>query len=108
MNKEELIKYSYGNLHGHTDLSSNLRLLDSSITVKEMLDYAKEIGLKAVSFTGHEALSDHIKAERYYHANKDKFEDVKLVLGNEIYLVKKGEMEKAEEAGEPLSSTISC
>ena len=100
MDKSELIKYSYGNIHGHTDLSSNLRFLDSSITVKEMLDYSNEIGLKAVSFTGHEALGDHIKAERYYHDNQDKFKDIKLVLGNEIYLVNRSEMEKAEEANE--------
>jgi len=99
MDKDTLIAYSYANLHGHTDLSSNLRFLDSSITVKEMLDYATKIGLKAVSFTGHEALSDHIKAERYYRDNQDKFKDIKLVLGNEIYLVSKSEMEKAEKSG---------
>ena len=97
MNKQELIEYGYGNLHGHTDLSSNLRLLDSSITVKEMLDYSNEIGLKMVSFTGHEALSDHIRAERYYHSNPDKFKNIKLVLGNEIYLVDRDEMQKAED-----------
>ncbi|ALY06941.1 DNA polymerase [Lactobacillus phage SA-C12] len=100
MNKQELIEYGYGNLHGHTDLSSNLRLLDSSITVKEMLDYSTKIGMKAISFTGHEALSDHIKAERYYHSNPEKFKNIKLVLGNEIYLVDHDEMQKAEDNNE--------
>ncbi len=102
MDKNELIAYGYSSLHNHTDLSSNLRFLDSTITIDEMLDYAKEIGLKAVSFTGHEALSDHIKAEKYFHANQDKFKDIKLVLGNEIYLVDRDEMEQAEEANEPF------
>jgi len=100
MDKNELIAYGYSSLHNHTDLSSNLRFLDSTITIKEMLDYANELGLKAVSFTGHESLSDHIKAEKYYHANQEKFKDIKLVLGNEIYLVDRSEMEKAEEANE--------
>lgn len=93
---------NFSNLHGHTDKSSNLRFFDSTIKVKEMLDYAKENNYNAISFTGHESLSDHITAERLYHSNQDYVDNFKLMLGNEIYLVDKQEMEKAEE--EKLSS----
>ena len=88
---------NFSNLHGHTDKSSNLRFFDSTIKVKEMLDYAKDNEYNAISFTGHESLSDHISAERIYHSNKDYVDNFKLVLGNEIYLVDKKQMEQAEE-----------
>lgn len=92
---KENLKYS--NLHGHTDKSSNLRFFDSSIKINEMLDYAKNNNYGAISFTGHESLSDHISAERMYHKNKEYYDNFKLVLGNEIYLIDKNEMEVAEE-----------
>lgn len=91
------MELNFSNLHGHTDKSSNLRFFDSTIKVKEMLDYAKDNNYNAISFTGHESLSDHISAERLYHSNKDYVDNFKLILGNEIYLVDKQEMLKAEE-----------
>lgn len=85
----------FANLHGHSDYS-NLRFLDSVIKVNELIDSAYDLGYSAVAVTDHEALSGHVKAVNYLQANKDKFKDFKVILGNESYLVSKAEMESAE------------
>ena len=86
----------YANLHGHSDFS-NLRFLDSVIKVDEMIDSAFELGYSAVAITDHESLSGHVKAVNYLQANKDKFKDFKVILGNESYLVSEEEMKQTEE-----------
>ncbi|QHJ79094.1 MAG: hypothetical protein [Caudoviricetes sp.] len=93
------MELNFSNLHGHSDKSSNLRFLDSTIKVDEMLDFARDNDYNAISFTGHESLSDHISAERLYHSKPEYYDNFKLVLGNEIYLVDRDEMNKAEEEG---------
>lgn len=86
----------YASLHNHTDFS-NLRFLDSVIKVDELIDSAYDLGYSAVVISDHEALSGHVKATNYLQANKDKFKDFKVILGNESYLVSKEEMKSAEE-----------
>lgn len=86
----------FANLHSHSDYS-NLRFLDSVIKVDEMIDSAYDLGYSAVALTDHESLSGHIKAVNYLQANKNKFKDFKVILGNESYLVLEEEMKQAEE-----------
>ncbi|MGE8033899.1 PHP domain-containing protein [Lysinibacillus sp. NPDC093692] len=76
-------------LHAHTDVS-NIRLLDSINSVKELIQTAWDIGLKGLAITDHEALSAHVKAIQTVRELKEKGKigkDFKLILGNEIYLV---------------------
>ena len=56
VNKEELKKFGYSNLHGHTDLDSNLRFYDAVETVPQVLDFASKNNYNAISFDGHESL----------------------------------------------------
>lgn len=89
-------KKTYSSLHNHTSYS-NIRLRDAIIKVPELIDKAKEIGLNAIAITDHEALSSHVKAKKYFDSNKEKLGDMKLILGNEIYLVDKEEVNDIKE-----------
>ena len=55
-----------------------------------MIDYAIELGHSVLAITDHEALSCHIKAQKYYRKIKEKNPNFKLILGNEIYLCRDG------------------
>lgn len=93
---------SYVNLHTHTDYS-NLRLIDCINKVPEVLTTAKEIGLKGLAITDHEALSGHLKALEFVNNKKkedDSWNDFKLILGNEIYLCRNGLNKDTVEKGE--------
>ncbi|WP_425203763.1 DNA polymerase III subunit alpha [Priestia megaterium] len=75
--------------HCHTDIS-NIRLLDSTNKVKDLLECAVEMGYKGIAITDHEALSSHVQAIKTAREMKKKNkmpQDFKLILGNEIYLV---------------------
>ena len=91
-----MTKIPFASLHTHSEYS-NLRFLDSVIKVNEMIDSAYDLGYSAIAVTDHEALSGHVKATNYLQANKDKFKDFKVILGNESYLVSEEEMKSAEE-----------
>lgn len=76
-------------MQNHTQYS-NLRLRDCIIRENQLIDYAIELGHSVVAITDHEALSCHIKAQKYYRKIKEKNPDFKLILGNEIYLCRDG------------------
>ena len=76
-------------MQNHTQYS-NLRLRDCIIRENQLTDYAIELGHSVVAITDHEALSCHIKAQKYYRKIKEKNPDFKLILGNEIYLCRDG------------------
>ena len=78
-----------GSLHNHTDYS-NLRLRDSINTYKDLIDYAIKLGHEVIAFTEHESVSNAIKIEGYYKKIKAENPDFKVILGNEIYLVRDG------------------
>lgn len=78
-----------GSVHNHTHFS-NLRLRDCIIREDKLIDYAIELGHSVLAITDHEALSCHIKAQKYYQKIKEKNSDFKLILGNEIYLCRDG------------------
>lgn len=74
-----------GSLHNHTDYS-NIRLRDSINRYTELIDYAIELGHKAIAITEHDCLSNSVKILKYYKKIKEKNPDFKVILGNEIYL----------------------
>lgn len=73
-------------LHCHTH-GSNLRMLDCIVKTKDLIDYAVELGMKAVAITDHASISEHINAIQYNKELKEKGVDIKVLLGDEIYLV---------------------
>lgn len=79
---------SYFGIHNHTAQDSNLRLRDSINKIEDMIDYAHELGHKGIVFTGHESITSHLDALKYYNSKKDleDWNGFKVALGNEIYL----------------------
>lgn len=73
-------------LHCHTD-GSNLRMRDCIVKTKDLIDYAYEMGMKAVALTDHASISNHIKAMQYSQQLQKEGKDIKVLLGDEIYLV---------------------
>ena len=69
---------------------SNFRLRDSINTVESLIDYAGELGHSVVAITEHDTIASHIRAEKYMNKVKDKYPNLKLIRGNEIYLVRNG------------------
>ena len=78
-----------GSLHNHTEYS-NIRLRDCIIKPQDLIDYAIELGHEVVAITDHDCVSSAIKVEKYYKKIKEKNPDFKVILGNEIYLVRDG------------------
>ena len=76
--------------HSHTDMGSNLRLLDSINKVDRLIDRAVEIGLEGICITDHESLSAAMDANLYIEKIHEKQPEFKLGLGNEIYLCRDG------------------
>lgn len=82
--------------HCHTAKGSNLRLIDSTNKVKDLIKTAADLNYKGIAITDHECLSAHVEAIRAVKELKTKniiSDDFKLILGNEIYLL----MEPLEE-----------
>ena len=77
----------FAELHTHTDIGSNVRLIDSTCKTEAIIDKAIELGFAGVAITDHESLSAHIKAIQKWKKIKEKHPDFKLILGNEIYLI---------------------
>lgn len=73
-------------LHCHTQ-GSNLRMRDCIIKPKTLIDHAYSLGMKAVAITDHASLSEHITAMKYSKELKEQGKDIKVLLGDEIYVV---------------------
>ena len=71
-------RFSY---HNH-DHYSNIRLLDSTNRAEEMIQRAIELSFAGIGFTNHESLGNFIELDRL----QNKYTDIKIVRGNEIYL----------------------
>ena len=74
-----------GSLHQHSHWS-NIRLRDSTIKLEEAFDYAEELGHTVIGITEHDFTGGYIKAQRL----AKKHPNLKVVLGNEIYLCRNG------------------
>lgn len=78
-----------GSLHNHSDYS-NIRLRDCINKLDDLFNYAGELGHKVVALTDHESISGWVKAEKAAKKIKEKYPDLKVILGNEIYLCRNG------------------
>lgn len=78
---------TYYDLHNHTD-RSNDRLLDCINTPETLIERARELGIAGLAITDHETLSAHMVAQDY--VEEKGYNDIKLMLGNEIYLCRNG------------------
>lgn len=74
-----------GSLHNHTEYS-NLRLRDCIIKIDGLIKRAEELGHSVVAFTDHETISGWMKIEK----EAKKHPNIKVLRGNEIYLVRNG------------------
>ena len=72
-------------VHSHTHYS-NIRLLDCINKPKDLVDRAKEIGLKGICVTDHECLSSAVELNELQQELIKQESDFKIGLGNEIYL----------------------
>ena len=77
---------SYYSLHCHTEFS-NLRMLDSTTKLNDLINKAVEMKLLGVSISDHESISGHVKAIQKQKQLLEKGIDFKIMLANEIYLV---------------------
>jgi len=87
----------YSELHCHTDLGSNLRLIDTTNSVKSVIKKAISMGLKGVALTEHESISSHMSAKVYEEEVHKTNPDFKVVLGNEIYLISESAYNNTEK-----------
>lgn len=81
-------------LHNHSHYS-NLKLLDSTNLIDELIQTASDMGKKGLAITEHESVASSFKAIETTKKLKDKGKipkDFKLILGNEIYLVESLEL----------------
>ena len=79
-------------LHNHT-CASNQRLVDSINIIEDLIQYAFDIGLEGIALTEHETVNSHIKAIKYVDKKRkedERWNNFKLILGNEIYLCRNG------------------
>lgn len=95
----------YVHLHVHTEYS-NLRLLDSTNKIKDIISYVTELTQNGLAITDHESLSGHVEFIQTIHQLKKEkkiSEDFKGILGNEIYLVDESSMYSKMENKEYVS-----
>ena len=76
-------------LHNHSDFS-NIRIRDSINKISELVEYANELGHKAIATTEHDFTGQYIKFQEAIQKVKEKNPNFKGILGNEIYLVRNG------------------
>ena len=74
-----------GSLHTHTEYS-NTRLRDCIIKIEDAMAYAEELGHEVIAFTDHDFTGSWVKIEKA----RKKHPNLKVILGNEIYLCRNG------------------
>ena len=84
-------------VHNHTD-HSNYRLLDSINRVEDLITYTQELGHKGIAITDHETVGNHVNAlhkmKELKEKDPEKWKDYKLILGNEIYLCNRKQIQE--------------
>lgn len=77
---------SYYNLHVHSEYS-NIRFLDSTNKLKDLVDKAISLKIKGFALCDHESLSGWIKAIHIQKKLQEQGSNFRIFLGDEIYLV---------------------
>ena len=88
----------YVDAHTHTDRSNTRGFLDSINTIEGLITYTKELGHSGVAITDHDTIGCHMDAINTINDLKkkdpEKWKNYKLILGNEIYLCSKKQIEE--------------
>lgn len=88
-------------IHNHTDHSNTRGFLDSTNKVKKLIEYAQECGHNGIAITEHDTISSHMEVENTITAlrkeDPDKWNDFRIILGNEIYLCNREQIEGKKE-----------
>ena len=100
----------YVSLHNHTAMGSNTRgFLDSINRVEDLIDYTFELGHKGIAITDHDCITAHMDAVDYINSKRKeakesgdedlikRWNDYRLILGNEIYLCSRKQIEEDKE-----------
>lgn len=100
----------YVSLHNHTAMGSNTRgFLDSINRVEDLIDYTFEFGHKGIAITDHDCITAHMDAVDYINSKRkeakesenaeleQRWNDYRLILGNEIYLCSRKQIEEDKE-----------
>lgn len=86
--------------HYHSD-HSNYRLRDSINTVKSLIKYTHELGHKGMAITEHETIGSSLEAlsilKEFRKKDPKSWKDYKLILGNEIYLCNRKQIEEEKD-----------
>ena len=77
---------SYYNLHTHSEFS-NLKMLDSTNKLNDLIDKAISLNLHGVALTDHESVSGWVRAIQRQKQLQEQGSDFRIFLGDEIYLV---------------------
>ena len=77
---------SYYNLHVHSEYS-NIRFLDSTNRLKDLINKAISLNLKGLALCDHECVSGWVKAIQIQKKLQEQGSDFRIFLGDEIYLV---------------------
>ena len=86
--------------HTHSDMGSNLVMLDCISRVKDIVDRAIELNYCGITVTEHESITSHIAYMRYIKELKKDGKlpsNFKIAYGNEIYMVNDIEICKARQ-----------
>lgn len=91
------LEETWSELHSHSDYS-NLTLIDCINKIEDLIQYGFDLGLHGLAITDHEALCGHVKAREYIESKRNssneelakRWNEFKLILGNEIYLCRNG------------------
>lgn len=84
-------------IHNHTNFS-NMRLRDSNLFLEDLISESEKKGVDLVAVTEHECLSSHTKAIKL----REKYKDIKIALGNEIYLVNRKSHDEFKDRNEKI------
>lgn len=77
----------YFGCHNHTQYSNITTGLDSINKLPDLIDRAKELGMRGIAITNHDNLSEVIEINRMQKKLREANDDFVLAIGNEIYLV---------------------
>ena len=73
-------------LHIHTEYS-NERMLDCINKIPDIINRALELNMKTIAITDHSSISGHIQAIKLQKQLTKDGKDLRILLGDEIYLV---------------------
>ena len=84
-------------IHNHSD-NSNMRLRDSNLFLEDLISESCNKKIDMVAITEHEFVGNHVKAMKL----RKKYPNIKIALGNEIYLVNRKLHDTQKENNEKI------